>query len=109
VRGAYFQLKVSGTTEDPPRGFLFLCPEEDFHVGPSSFCWPVCPAYWSLDPSGVNRLSLEEATRHGFPHTTIDGWYWDGIVYTGLRHFHQAKGFDPDSQEVAKHLRYPLF
>ncbi|KAF7337149.1 hypothetical protein MVEN_02152900 [Mycena venus] len=113
VRGAYFQLKISETVGSPRTGFLFLCPEEDFHVGPSSFRWPECPAYWSLDPCGVERLSTFEATQLGFPSiqltATIDGWYWEDIVYGGLGQFHRAKGFDPDSQEVARHLRYPLF
>ncbi|KAJ7755486.1 hypothetical protein B0H16DRAFT_715739 [Mycena metata] len=34
---------------------------------------------------------------------------WDASVYAGLRKFHRAKGFDPDSQDVARHLGYPLY
>jgi hypothetical protein len=34
---------------------------------------------------------------------------WDADVYAALRQFHRAKGFDPDSQDVAQHLGYPLF
>ncbi|KAF7353337.1 hypothetical protein MSAN_01521900 [Mycena sanguinolenta] len=34
---------------------------------------------------------------------------WDNSVYEGLRRFHQGKGFDPDSQDLARHLGYPLF
>jgi hypothetical protein len=30
-------------------------------------------------------------------------------VYAGLRQFHRAKGFDPDSQDVACHLGYPIY
>ncbi|KAJ6566376.1 hypothetical protein B0H19DRAFT_1257601 [Mycena capillaripes] len=97
----------------PPTGFLFLCPEKDFQIGPSSFCWPDFPAYWSLDPSGVERLSAEEATGFGFPSlelkTKIWGYSWDPSVYAGIRKFHQAKGFDPESQDVARHLERPLF
>jgi hypothetical protein len=37
------------------------------------------------------------------------GKSWDASVYTGLRQFHQAKGFDPDSQDVARHLGQPLY
>ncbi|KAJ7017337.1 hypothetical protein C8F04DRAFT_920109, partial [Mycena alexandri] len=69
--------------------------------------------YWSLDPSGANRLSTEEATRRGFPAirltTKVFGHYWDTSVYAGLRQFHRAKGFDPDSQDIALHLGLPLF
>ncbi|KAK7006303.1 hypothetical protein R3P38DRAFT_2794044 [Favolaschia claudopus] len=79
----------------------------------ASFKWPECPAYWSLDSSGVERLSTEEASRLGFPvispKTEFYGWSWEDSVYTGLREFHQAKGFHPDSQDVARHLKYPLF
>ncbi|KAJ7804744.1 hypothetical protein B0H14DRAFT_3869068 [Mycena olivaceomarginata] len=34
---------------------------------------------------------------------------WGANVYAALRQFHQAKGFDPDSQDVAWRLGYPLF
>ncbi|KAJ7111774.1 hypothetical protein C8R44DRAFT_985271 [Mycena epipterygia] len=70
-------------------------------------------AYWSLDPSGVGRLSMAEATQLGFPWiqltTGIYGASWDASVYAGLRQFHQAKGFDPESQDVARHLKCRLF
>ncbi|KAJ6450951.1 hypothetical protein C8R47DRAFT_1170669 [Mycena vitilis] len=94
-----------------PTGFLFVCPPQAFITG-STFCWPECPAYWSLDPLGVERLTAEQAIELGFPtlkfSTYISGLYWDDSVYAGLRKFHQAKGFDPYSQDVARHLGYPL-
>ncbi|KAF7353516.1 hypothetical protein MSAN_01541200 [Mycena sanguinolenta] len=108
-----FELYISETAEDPPNGFLFLCPLEDFGLGSSSFCCPACPAYWSLDPSGIDRLSPEDAMRLGFPSfelTTIaEGSYWDSSVYEGLRRFHEAKGFDPYTQDVARHLGHSLY
>ncbi|KAJ7927327.1 hypothetical protein B0H13DRAFT_1598805 [Mycena leptocephala] len=74
---------------------------------------PDCPAYWSLDPSGAERLSPEEAAELGFPSirslTSIYIDSWDADVYAALRQFHRAKGFDPDSQDVARHLGYPLY
>ncbi|KAJ7340577.1 hypothetical protein DFH08DRAFT_658284, partial [Mycena albidolilacea] len=92
--------------------FLFLCPPTDFQIGPSSFKWPECPAYWSLDPFGTDPLSWEDAANLGFPSlqlfTRIRGRSWDAGVYAGLRQFHQAKGFDPESQDVARHLGQPL-
>ncbi|KAJ7823122.1 hypothetical protein B0H13DRAFT_1533276, partial [Mycena leptocephala] len=67
--------------------------------------------YWSLDPSGI-RLSDEAAEKLGFPVLEFEiyvwGETWDGSVYAGIRQFHKAKGFDPDSQEVALELVYPL-
>jgi hypothetical protein len=113
VENVYFELRISVATKDPPPGYLFLCPGLDFQPGPSSFCQPDCPAYWSLDPSGVERLTPEEAVDCGFPslrfQTTVLGTFWAGSVYAGLRQFHRAKGFDPDSQDIALHLEEPLF
>jgi hypothetical protein len=96
----------------PSDGFLYLCPPVDFQIGPSSFEWPDRPAYWSLDLTGADPLSVEDAANLGFPSlrlfTEIRGRSWDTSVYTGLRQFHRAKSFDPDSQDVARHLRHPL-
>ncbi|KAF7377025.1 hypothetical protein MSAN_00120600 [Mycena sanguinolenta] len=97
VERIYFDLKFSQTTGDPPEGFLFLS----------------CTAYWSLDPSGIDRLGFEEVTQFEFPSfeltTNAYGLYWDSSVYDGLRQFHEAKGFDPYSQDVARHLGLPFF
>ncbi|KAJ6462847.1 hypothetical protein C8R45DRAFT_523886 [Mycena sanguinolenta] len=111
-RNIEFLLNILGT-HDAPAGFLFLCPEQDFRTGPSSFYWPSCPAYWSLDPTGADRLSQEEAIRLGFPPfelvTQVYGYSWDYSVYEGLCRFHQAKGFDPYGQDVARQLGLPLY
>ncbi|KAJ6464510.1 hypothetical protein C8R45DRAFT_785902, partial [Mycena sanguinolenta] len=77
--------------------------------------WPACPAYWSLDPSGAaaSRLSTEDARLLGFPgihiETGIFGISWDRDVYEGLRRFHEGKGFDTDSRDIARRLQYPLY
>ncbi|KAJ7300954.1 hypothetical protein DFH08DRAFT_996544 [Mycena albidolilacea] len=105
------------TTKEPPggspAGFLFLCPRKDFKIGSSSFHWPDCPAYWSLDSSSVDRLTLEEATRLGFPalrlKTTLHGDSSDASIYEGLRRFHRAKGFNLDGLDIARNLGYPLY
>ncbi|KAJ7714795.1 hypothetical protein B0H16DRAFT_1898970 [Mycena metata] len=108
-----FTLTIGDTTGVPPPGFLFLCPRNGFRTGPTSFKWPKDPAYWSLDPEGIQALSTEEAERLGFPSfqlsTTVYGKSWDADVYAGLCKFHQGKGFDPDSQDVARHLGRPLY
>ncbi|KAJ7315177.1 hypothetical protein DFH08DRAFT_1086958 [Mycena albidolilacea] len=94
-------------------GFLFFCPKEDLQTRSSSFRWPECPAYWSFDPSGVERLSMEDATCLGFPSISLSaefyGRAWEASVYAGLRQFHQAKGFDPYSLDVARHFGEPLY
>jgi hypothetical protein len=107
-----FQLNLIPTSETLPAGYLFICPPEDLRAGPSSFRWPDCAAYWSYDLEGVERLAVDEAARLGFPaiqlHTEIHTSWWNGSVYAGLQKFHEEKGFDPNSQDVARHLEYPL-
>ncbi|KAF7351759.1 hypothetical protein MSAN_01609200 [Mycena sanguinolenta] len=113
IESVVFTLEISALEGNPPPGFLFLCSPTDFETGPMSFRWPECPAYWSLDPSGHKPLSSEKASSLGFPpiilKTRIHGNFWDEAVYAGLRRFHQGKGYDPDSQDVARELSYPLF
>ncbi|KAJ7082482.1 hypothetical protein C8R44DRAFT_894778 [Mycena epipterygia] len=96
-----------------PEGYLFLCPLQDLQLDGTLFVKPQLPAYWSLDPSGVEKLTDEEAERLGFPPLRLNmfAWVlqWKDFIYTGLRKFHEAKGFDPDSQDVAIHLGYPLY
>ncbi|KAJ7230812.1 hypothetical protein C8J57DRAFT_1010032, partial [Mycena rebaudengoi] len=68
--------------------------------------------YWSLDPSGAQRLGSEEAERIGFPLLSVSMFVethsWDDLVYAGILEFHHAKGFDPYSQDVAREFGYPL-
>ncbi|KAK7006278.1 hypothetical protein R3P38DRAFT_2555476 [Favolaschia claudopus] len=95
------------------KGYLFLCPTQDFQIGPGSFKWPDCPAYWSLDPLGGQQLSAEEAGKLGFPTIEISTDVWgisgDDAAYAGLSEFHQIKGFDPETQDVARHLGLALY
>ncbi|KAJ7627348.1 hypothetical protein FB45DRAFT_835558 [Roridomyces roridus] len=98
---------------DTPDGYLFLCPASDFQVGPLELRWPQCPAYWSLQESGGERLNEEEARRLGFPvmsfTTELRGSSWPQNVYTAVAKLHQAKGFDPYTQDAARHFNDPLF
>ncbi|KAF8214582.1 hypothetical protein K438DRAFT_1801714 [Mycena galopus ATCC 62051] len=115
VAGVSFNVEIGplDMTKKPPEGFLFLAPPTDFQTGSSSLCWPDFPAYWSLDPQGAEPLSMKDARQLGFPSivltTEVRGYSWDKTVYAGLRQFHQAKGFDPDSQEVARYLGESLY
>ncbi|KAJ7909754.1 hypothetical protein B0H13DRAFT_1616250, partial [Mycena leptocephala] len=85
--------------------YLFLCPLAELQAeDTTSFQIPACIAYWSLDPSGVKRLSGEVAEDLGFPAIDVEMYArvqsWDASVYDGIRQFHTAKGFDPYSQEI---------
>ncbi|KAJ7211429.1 hypothetical protein C8J57DRAFT_1200310, partial [Mycena rebaudengoi] len=113
IRQVHYRLSLSDEN-DIPHGYLFLCPSQDLQgISPSKFRIPACPAYWSLDPSGAQPLGLEEAGRLGFPsftvHMSVLTTSWDDLVYAGIREYHQAKGFDPYSQDVARDLGYPLY
>ncbi|KAK7027658.1 hypothetical protein R3P38DRAFT_947925 [Favolaschia claudopus] len=95
-----------------PYVFLFLCPPQSFRIGPASFKLPKHIGYWSLDPLGMDPLSAEQAAELGLPSFDISiisraHSAWSGTVYAGLRQFHQ--GFDPDSQDLARHLGVPLY
>ncbi|KAJ7057437.1 hypothetical protein C8F01DRAFT_332231 [Mycena amicta] len=96
--------------ENVPTGYLFLCPP---HRALKIETATKHIAYWSLDPMGRTHLSTEEARAHGFPDLLIsrytDEFRWDASVYEEFRALHIAKGFDPDSQDIARHLGYPLF
>ncbi|KAJ6464990.1 hypothetical protein C8R45DRAFT_840014 [Mycena sanguinolenta] len=70
------------------------------------------PSYWSFNPSGANPLAPEDAKTLILPiihlETIMRGYFWDNGVYAGVRQFLLGKGFDPDNQDVARHLNYPL-
>ncbi|KAJ7050608.1 hypothetical protein C8F01DRAFT_678646 [Mycena amicta] len=113
VHQIVFQIMIPTHSQPLPEGYLFLSPDADFEVGPSLFCWPDCPAYWSLDPTGVERLSTKEAEQLGFPAFDLTmgvlAVSWDDSAYTGIRKFQRAKGFDPYTQDAARALEHPLY
>ncbi|KAJ7248995.1 hypothetical protein C8J57DRAFT_1357392 [Mycena rebaudengoi] len=107
------QIYISPSATAHPQVYLFVCPADSLQIGLCSFRWPECPAYWSFDRTGSTRLSTEEATRLGLPKIRLEahitGLYWDASVYAGLRQLHQGKGFDPETQDLARRLDYLLF
>lgn len=109
-----YHLRFSETPEDLREGYLLLCPLDDLRDDNGRwFPKPGCPAYWSLHPSGTPRLSSEEASSLGFPSLDIEMEVrmraWNDSVYAALSRFQAGKGFDPNSQDVARHRGHPLF
>ncbi|KAJ7872573.1 hypothetical protein B0H13DRAFT_1895305 [Mycena leptocephala] len=109
-----YYLQLLGPTDNLALGYLFLCPLAELQAGaPTSFRIPDRVAYWSLDPSGVDRLCDEAAQDLGFPviqlQVIIVGASWDVGVYNRIRQFHEGKGSNPYSEEVALAIGYPLF
>ncbi|KAJ7669881.1 hypothetical protein DFH06DRAFT_1372245 [Mycena polygramma] len=92
-----YWLSFSASTGNLPPGYLFLCPAADLQDDFACFRIPVYPAYWSLEPSGAERLTADEAGALGFPDIQC------------VREFHEAKGLDPHSQEAAIAMGCPLF
>ncbi|KAJ7104858.1 hypothetical protein C8R44DRAFT_715545 [Mycena epipterygia] len=108
------RLSFSGRAEDLPEGYLFLCPFEDLRSTDGTWLATTeCPAYWSLDPAGGSRLRPEDASNLGFLSFTLtseaQGYSWPENMYAALSRFHAGKGFDPNSQDIARHLGYPIF
>ncbi|KAJ7605434.1 hypothetical protein DFH06DRAFT_1385064 [Mycena polygramma] len=95
INSVHYSLTFSASIDDAPPGYLFLCPLADLQDDFACFRIPVCCAYWSLDPSGAERFTEDEARTVGLPDIQ-------------LRTFHEAKGFDPYSQEVAIAMGHPL-
>ncbi|KAJ7723923.1 hypothetical protein B0H16DRAFT_331112 [Mycena metata] len=115
IYGIDYWLSFSNMADVSPKdGYLFLCPlshlrsHDSTHFRNTDFA-----AYWSLDPSGVERLSHWMATMLGFPSLSfkmkIWSRSWNDSVYTALRQFHSGKGFDPETQDVARHMGVPLY
>ncbi|KAJ7064454.1 hypothetical protein C8F01DRAFT_768341 [Mycena amicta] len=105
------EFTVPQTVTLPP-GYLFLCPPRRA-LGNNAQASEEDIAYWSPDPLGRKRLSRDEAYTGGFPNLAISRdvgeFRWDASTYEEIRAVHVAKGFDPDSQDIARHLGYPLF
>ncbi|KAJ7745106.1 hypothetical protein B0H16DRAFT_1558859 [Mycena metata] len=113
VHGVEYRLEISRLVDIPP-GYLFLCPLKDLQTNASTRLYlPQCPAYWSLDPSGAQRLTPEEAHNLGFPTAAVimeaQGMYLERSVYGGLGQLYRGKGYDPDTQDLARELEYPLY
>jgi hypothetical protein len=69
-------------------------------------------AHWAEDLSGTSPLSSDIMAELGLPEPSITTYRmccrWRTRHYQALRELHQACGFDPDSDEVARFLGLPL-
>jgi hypothetical protein len=95
--------------------YLFLFPANMYlsaghlalHLPPQSEAY-----YWTFDPEGIERFSEDTSEALGLPlvqfHTLVRGDRGSKDDYTLIREFHLDKGFDPDSQDIAIELGYPL-
>ncbi|ESK87965.1 hypothetical protein Moror_10879 [Moniliophthora roreri MCA 2997] len=71
--------------------------------------------FWSFGRTGQSRMSEEECERWGLPVLTLftssSVWLysWPAHVYTALRDWQMARGFDPATFDWARHMSYPEF
>ncbi|KAK7063348.1 hypothetical protein R3P38DRAFT_2818264 [Favolaschia claudopus] len=94
--------------------FFFLPPARGFYTSDlTQCCFTTEEPYWSFDPSGNNRLSPNEALNLGLPQASleifVDQVFVDEALFKDLHTFHTMKGFNAESQEIAKHLGLPLY
>ncbi|KAJ6554201.1 hypothetical protein B0H19DRAFT_143309 [Mycena capillaripes] len=101
-------LTLEGSLAHVPPGFLFLYCPSPLHSTPAKAWNHSSVAYWSLDRTGQQRLSLEAAQFLGFPALKAEiGVHvksWDSTTYLLIREFHEGKGFNAVSEDVARHL-----
>jgi hypothetical protein len=72
---------------------------------------PQCDSlYWSLDPAGNSRLSLEECDSLGIPrlglYFTRAAKCWREYHYSAICDFTRAKGFDPRTFDLCQPLGF---
>ncbi|KAK7001919.1 hypothetical protein R3P38DRAFT_1776292 [Favolaschia claudopus] len=97
--------------------FLFL-PDPHAFLTPdlTRVCYPDSKAepYWSFDLSGTNHLSSNQASALGLPQIQLEisarhTFIVDKTLLNDLHTFYTRKGFNSNSQDVAKHLKRPLY
>lgn len=102
-------------SKKPKKTYLFL---QDIEVDLKQRIIHTPAIYWASDAAGKKRLSLKQLEDY------LDQWdlspgdlhlqchlitgRFDGIIYDALREIHDAFGFDPDSDEIAKALELPI-
>ncbi|KAJ7217564.1 hypothetical protein B0H12DRAFT_1241691 [Mycena haematopus] len=100
------KVTLEGSIAGLPLGFLFLYCPSPLHSTPAKVRNSI--AYWALDRTGQQRLSAEDALELGFPpvkaEIEVHVKSWNTATYLILRQFHEGKGFDPDGEEIARHL-----
>ncbi|KAF8156376.1 hypothetical protein K438DRAFT_350978 [Mycena galopus ATCC 62051] len=68
--------------------------------------------YWSLDPSGVPRMSQDECDRNGLLRWKFQfvptGYLWHDYHYNAIREFSEVRGVDPYGNTVAQLVGLPL-
>uniref|UniRef100_A0A0W0FMV4 Uncharacterized protein n=1 Tax=Moniliophthora roreri TaxID=221103 RepID=A0A0W0FMV4_MONRR len=73
--------------------------------------------FWSFDETGQSKLSKAECEQRDLPSlvSRVPGGRstqlhsWSARVYPALRDWQIARGFDPNTSDWARHMRYPEF
>ncbi|KAJ7104864.1 hypothetical protein C8R44DRAFT_746127 [Mycena epipterygia] len=94
-----YSLEFSALVENLSDGYLFLCPLEDLRSKDRTWIATTkCPAYWSSippeAPDSVQRM-------HSGLDSRLSNSKWNC--------FHVGKGFNLNSQDIARQLGHPIF
>ncbi|KAJ7215541.1 hypothetical protein GGX14DRAFT_443045 [Mycena pura] len=105
------QLRREGTLRE---AYLFPCPiRVRYHARRIGLEFPHADQwYWSLDPSGVTKMTVEECDSVGLPRwkffflPTVNAWH--EYHYNAIREFSETRGFHPYSNDVTRQLGLAL-
>ncbi|KAK7026344.1 hypothetical protein R3P38DRAFT_1040541 [Favolaschia claudopus] len=109
---------ISSIPPSLKKPFLYLPPARAFFTPDlTRICYPDLTArpYWCFDPSGKDHLSSQEALDLGLPpiqlKILVDHIFMEDSeeIIKDIHRFHTRKGFNPKSQDVAKHLGLQLY
>jgi hypothetical protein len=104
---------VDAPVEDDLYLFLF-CPQVQLQDGHLSIEVPRQSEahFWSFSPDRKERLTESKAEELGVPkvllQTLVYGQSWSKQQYNLIHEVQLAKGFNPETSELAKYLDYPL-
>ncbi|KAK6966768.1 hypothetical protein R3P38DRAFT_3152229 [Favolaschia claudopus] len=113
VTGVNVHARIHPSKPSISEAILFIPPRSAFLTPDGTrLQYPAEQPYW-FDTWHQESLSADKAERLGLPviELSIDfeSVYLDKSTLELIRAFHQGKGFDPDSQNIAKHLGHPLY
>jgi hypothetical protein len=111
-----FTLRGTFMTDAPSNNLYFFLFPPQVEILDRRFT-VACPPdteryYWAFDLAGPDRLTHDNVEDIGLPTPEfkfqVSGPTWDKRNDAMIREFHSAKGFDPDSQDAAIAMGYPL-
>ncbi|KAJ3760179.1 hypothetical protein EV360DRAFT_68896 [Lentinula raphanica] len=98
--------------QGPPSAYLFIAPVQIKGTTHPCFAFHKTPYFWSMDPSGTDRLSKHTQELLGLPSFEIgifEGRQWSDIEYDAVSRYLKFKGLDPLGLDYARTRGYASF